>query len=177
MRLDAIDTLPANLGGTEFAMPGQPSAAELPQVTSQIDQLLMQQPQPVQPLQPAPAPAASASSLLPDDIMSLVPDSPSQGQPVGLQAGDRVAAPGAQTLAAIDMSDAYYVVLSANRVPANAERDARRFDLPGVEVKTFTVGGKPMHMVVVGPLPEPEARVVQGEALGLGVLDAWLKKG
>jgi len=135
-------------------------------------------------MQPAPAASVSqtqASSALPDDIMSLMPDSPSQSNAqTSLQSGDRVAAPSSsssQAMSSVDMSDAYFVVLSANRVAANAERDAKRLNLPGVEVRTFTVGGKPMHMVVVGPLPEPEARVVQGEALGLGVLDAWLKKG
>lgn len=165
LRLEAIDSLPANLGGTQLAIPGQPETASQLQAASQIDQFL---------LQPQTAPTPSPSSTLPDDIMSLVPDNPSPAASgTALQAADRVAPP----VAVLPSGEGFYVVLSANRVAANAAKDVQRFTIPGVEVKTFTVGGKPMHMVVVGPLPEPEARVVQGEALGLGVLDAWLKKG
>lgn len=159
LRLDAIDSLPADLDDMNVAFVDQQAAA-----APTAD------PQPTAPASPAP---------LPDDIMSLMPSAPAQ--PVTpantLQSADRVAAPGGLTAMPVDMSNAYYVVLSANRVEANARRDAERINLPGIEVKTFQVGGKPMHMVVVGPLPEPEARVVQGEALGAGILDAWLKKG
>ena len=162
LRIDAIDSLPADLTNVDVAM--SPPAAAV---------------QPLTPLLPTPAPlAATAPPPLPDNIMDLMPNAPVQPvSPAALQPSDKVAAPGTgMSTASVDMSNAYYVVLSSNRIAANAERDARRLDLPGVEVETFQIGGKPMHMVVVGPLPEPEARVVQGEALGAGVLDAWLKK-
>ncbi|MEQ8666513.1 MAG: TolC family protein [Rhodospirillales bacterium] len=157
LRIDAIDSLPADLTNVDVAMI-QP----------------MQAAQTAQPL----APATPEPTALPDDIMDLMPSVPAQSvTPSQLQPSDMAAAPGTSAPPTpVDMSNAYYVVLSANRVAANAERDARRLDLPGIAVETFQVGGKPMHMVVVGPLPEPEARVVQGEALGAGVLDAWLKK-
>lgn len=70
----------------------------------------------------------------------------------------------------------YLVVLSSNRDQRNARTTLEKLNLQGAKIEALDVKGKPMYMVTIGPLPEPEARVVQGEAFDAGVLDAWLKK-
>lgn len=67
--------------------------------------------------------------------------------------------------------------MSANRQEQNAIATMDKLSIQGNSILLVQIKGSPMYMVVVGPLAEPEARVVQGEAFGVGVLDAWLKKG
>lgn len=85
-------------------------------------------------------------------------------------------ASGAAVSMIMESETGYLVVLSSNRERRNAIATQQKLGLQGVEIKEVEVKGKPMYMVIIGPLPEPEARVVQGEAFDAGVLDVWLKK-
>ncbi len=116
----------------------------------------------------APAPSQSSDIFtMPVEATSLAP----LAEPIGEAASE------SQAMAiSVPTKGGYLVVLSSNRSEANARNDHKRLSITGSTVEPFDINGKPMYMLVVGPLPEPEARVVQGEAFDAGVLDAWLKK-
>lgn len=123
--------------------------------------------------QAAGAPAAETMMAPAEEIMSSTLPAPSAPAPepdtsAGLQYTVGTMQVGSGT--------SFMVVLSANRDRTHAQTTHYKLNFPGSVVETFDIKGSPMYMIVVGPLPEPEARVVQGEAFDAGVLDAWLKK-
>jgi outer membrane protein, adhesin transport system len=138
--------------------------------------------------------AISPNKLSPSDLIAAPATSPSSPDAASISAtlskivADMAAADAAPTPMAAapvqptttmspdTITDGYYVILSANRQERNAVNAMSQIKVQGTSVLAVQSGGSTLYMVVVGPLAEPEARLVQGEAFGVGILDAWLKK-
>ncbi|NQV44417.1 MAG: hypothetical protein HQ501_05910 [Rhodospirillales bacterium] len=122
----------------------------------------------------------SASPVSMEDLMALPVPTVQPAVPTSLAAS--AMAQGATQMVTqaatviMEPGTGYLVVLSSNRDQRNARMTLEKLNLQGANIETLDVNGKPMYMVTIGPLPEPEARLVQGEAFDAGVLDAWLKK-
>ncbi len=118
------------------------------------------------------APASAADTPITEQMVLALP-SVEAAAPTPLATQPASAA---TTAMVMESGTGYLVVLSSNRQRGNAVSTLEKLNLQGAEIMAVDVKGSPMYMVIIGPLPEPEARVVQGEAFDAGVLDAWLKK-
>ena len=140
-------------------------------------------PNQLDPADMAPSPITGDASAFAMTSMQPVPTQPpvSVGLPLPRPAPEITSimangSTGENPIMKMEPGTGYLVVLSSNRNPNNATATHQKLAFPGSEIEAVDVKGKPMYMIVIGPLPEPEARLVQGEAFDAGLLDAWLKK-